>query len=251
MSDFASKPWSQKTSPTEACSCGANACPPTSRISEPNAMTGDPRGAAIPSPRQKRFVEEYLVDLNATQAAIRAGYSPKTAEAQCSRLLSHVKVQRAIEARMAERSKRTEVTADRVLLEIARLGFSDLRRLFDEDGRLKRPDEWDDDTAASIASIEIVSRSLGDGVVEYVRKIKLWDKGKALDQLRKHLGLYRDQGPSKRSHLGLYRDQEASKRSGDRPLSDMSDAELIESIMDKWARFGPLIEGEARRLRGD
>jgi phage terminase small subunit len=138
---------------------------------------------------------------------------------------------------MAERSKRTEVTADRVLLEIARLGFSDLRRLFDEDGRLKRPDEWDDDTAASIVSIEIVSRSLGDGVVEYVRKIKLWDKGKALDQLSKHLGLYRDQGPS--------------KRSGDRPLSDMSDAELIESIMDKWARFGPLIEGEARRLRGD
>jgi phage terminase small subunit len=59
--------------------------------------------------------------------------------------------------------------ADRVLLEIARLGFSDLRRLFHEDGRLKGPHEWDDDTAASISSIEIATRSVGDGMVEYVR----------------------------------------------------------------------------------
>jgi phage terminase small subunit len=78
------------------------------------------------------------------QAAIRAGYSPKTAEAQGSRLLSNVKVQRAISARMAARSKRTEVAADRALLEIARFGFSDLRRLFHEDGRLKHPNEWDE-----------------------------------------------------------------------------------------------------------
>jgi phage terminase small subunit len=132
--------------------------------------------AADLGPRQERFVEEYLLDLNAKRAAIRAGYSPKTAEAQGSRLLSNVKVQRALTARMAARSQRTEVAADRVLLEMARIGFSDLRRLFHENGRLKRPDEWDDDTAASIASIEVVTRSLGDGVVEYVRKIKLWDR---------------------------------------------------------------------------
>jgi transposase InsO family protein len=79
---------------------------------------------------------------------------------------------------MAARSKRIEVEADRVLLEIAQVGLSDLRRLFHEDGRLKRPDEWDDDTAASIASVEVVTRSLGDGKVEYVRKIKFWDWGR-------------------------------------------------------------------------
>ena len=152
-------------------------------------------------------MEEYLVDLNAKQAAIRAGYSPRTAEAQGSRLLSHVKVQRAVTARVAERSKRTEVTADRALVEIARLAFSDLRRLFHKDGRLKHPNEWDDDTAASVASIEVVTRNLRDGTVEYVRKIKLWDKNRALELLSKHLGLYRDQGL------------------GDRPLSDMSDEE--------------------------
>jgi phage terminase small subunit len=122
-----------------------------------------------------------------------------------------------------------------LVLEIARLAFADLRRLFHEDGRLKHPIEWDDDTAAPIASVEIVTRDLGDGKVAYVRKIKLWDKGKALEQLSKHLGLYRDQG--------------LSERLGDRPPSDMSDEELIESVLDKWARLGPWIEGEARRLR--
>jgi phage terminase small subunit len=180
--------------------------------------------------RQERFVEEYLVDLNAKQAAIRAGYSPRTAEVQGSRLLSYAKVQRALTARMAERSKRTEIEADRALLEIARIGFSDLRRLFHSDGRLKHPDEWDDDTAASIASVEIVTRNLGAGEVEYIHKIKLWDKGKALEQLCKHLGLYRDQG--------------SAERPVDRPLSDLSDEELCQRLLDARARVNRAIEHE-------
>jgi phage terminase small subunit len=180
--------------------------------------------------RQERFVEEYLVDLNAKQAAIRAGYSPKTAEAQGSRLLSNVKVHRVIAARMAERSKRTEVAADRTLLEIARLGFSDLRRLFHEDGRLKHPNEWDDDTAAAIASIEIVTRNLGDGEVEYIHRIKLWDKGKALEQLSKHLGLDRDQGPSEQVR--------------DRPLSGLSEEELYQRLLEARARLSWAIKHE-------
>jgi phage terminase small subunit len=81
-------------------------------------MTHAARPAANLGPRQERFVEEYLLDVNAKQAAIRAGYSPKTAEVQGSRLLSNAKVKRAIAARMAERSKRTEVTSDYVLSKI-------------------------------------------------------------------------------------------------------------------------------------
>jgi phage terminase small subunit len=126
-------------------------------------------------------------------------------------------VQRATAAIMAVRSKRTEVAADRALLEIARVGFSDLRRLFDEHGRLKPPHEWDDDTAASVASIEIATRNMGDGTIEYIRRIKFWDKGKALEQLSKHLGLYRDQGPS--------------EPPAERPLSHLRDEELIERIL--------------------
>lgn len=200
-------------------------------------MTRDARPPADLGPRQERFVEEYLVDVNATQAAIRAGYSPRTAEAQGSRLLSNVKVQRVIAARMAERSKRTEIAADRVLFEIARLGFSDLRRLFHDDGRLKHPNEWDDDIAAAISSVEVVTRSLGNGEVEYVRKIKLWDKGKALEQICKHLGLFRDQGPSEQPN--------------DRSLSDMGDEELYQRLLHAKAELDRVIEleqGPARVL---
>ncbi|CQR51464.1 terminase small subunit [Paenibacillus riograndensis] len=67
------------------------------------------------TPKQKLFVQEYLIDLNATQAAIRAGYSPKTAEQQASRLLSNVKVQEAIREAQSHRAARTEITADMVL----------------------------------------------------------------------------------------------------------------------------------------
>ena len=70
--------------------------------------------------KQKRFCDEYLIDLNATQAAIRAGYSPKTACEQASRLLANVKVQDEIAIEMAERSKRTGINQDRVLMEIAK-----------------------------------------------------------------------------------------------------------------------------------
>jgi phage terminase small subunit len=168
-------------------------------------------------PRQQRFVEEYVLDLNAKQAAIRAGYSPKTAEVQGSRLLSNAKDRLAVTAGMAARSKRTEVAGARALLEIARIGFSDLRRVFHDDGRLKHPHEWDDDTAASVASIEIATRNVGDGTIEYIRRIRLWDKGKALEQLAKHLGLYRDQEPS---------EQPAERR-----LSHLTDEELIERIL--------------------
>ena len=180
------------------------------------------------TPRQRRFAEEYLLDLNATQAAIRAGYSPRTAEQQGSRLLSNANVQRATAAGMAARSKRTEVAADRALLEIARLGFSDLRRLFHGDGRLKHPHEWDDDTAASVASIEIVARKVGDGVVEYVSRIKLWDKGKALEQLSKYLGLGREQGPL----------EQPSR------LTHLTDEELYRRLLDSKARLDRVVEHE-------
>jgi phage terminase small subunit len=193
-------------------------------------MTRYTRPAADLAPRQERSVEEYLVDLNAKQAAIRAGYSPRTAEVQGSRLLSNVKVQRALTARMAARSQRTEVAADRTLLEIARVGFSDVRRLFHEDGRLKHPLAWDDDTAASVASVEVVTRNLGDGTVEYVRKVKLWDKGKALEQLCKH--------------LGLYQTQEVSEQPDHRPLTDLTDEELYERLLDARVRLNRAIELE-------
>src|SRR4051812_24136150 len=78
------------------------------------------------TPKQQRFAEEYLLDLNATQAAIRAGYSAKTAEVQGSRLLSYAKVSAAIAEAQDARSARTGITADRVLSELAKIGFANM-----------------------------------------------------------------------------------------------------------------------------
>lgn len=145
------------------------------------------------TPRQQRFVEEYLIDANATQAAIRAGYSAKTANEQGARLLANVSVAEAIAAAQAARSTRTEITADRVLQELARIGFSDLRGAFTETGALKSLVTLTDDTAAAISSVKVVTRREPgggeDAEVEYVTEIKLWDKNSALDKLAKHLGI--------------------------------------------------------------
>ena len=67
------------------------------------------------TPKQKRFIEEYAVDLNATQAAIRAGYAKKTAYSQGQRLLKKVEIETAIQATLVEVSKRVEVTVDDVV----------------------------------------------------------------------------------------------------------------------------------------
>lgn len=155
------------------------------------------------TPQQQRFVDEYLIDLNATQAAIRAGYSEDTAYSQGGRLLKHVEVGKAIADAMAERSVRTRVTADRVLTELARIGFSDIRSVVawranvtetdkvDEDGvpetrsynevELIGSDIIDHDAAAAVAEI---SQSK-DGAL----KIKMHNKVAALTEMGKHLGV--------------------------------------------------------------
>lgn len=144
------------------------------------------------TPKQALFVQEYLIDLNATQAAIRAGYSEKTAGSQAFDLLKKPEIQVAISEAQNARSVRIQVSQDRVIQEIARIGLSDMRKLFDDGGRLLQPHEWDEDTAASIASIEVDQRKEpGDDGEQYtVTKIKAWDKNAALEKLCKHLGLY-------------------------------------------------------------
>ncbi|MCQ8279876.1 terminase small subunit [Acetobacteraceae bacterium KSS8] len=146
------------------------------------------------TPKQRRFVDEYLVDLNGAAAAQRAGYTQNSSAVRASEMMAMPAIQEAIAAAQRRRSMRTGINADRVLTEIARLGFSDLRKAFSADGsRLLRPDEWSDDMAASVASMEIERRVEGkgeDAEVYHVHKIKLWDKNAALEKICKHLGLY-------------------------------------------------------------
>ena len=131
--------------------------------------------------KQSRFVEEYLIDMNATRAAIRAGYSAKTAHVIGHENLSKPDVIGALNIKRAKLSERLEITQERILQEYARIGFSDLRKTIKPDGVMMLPQEIDDDTAAAISSLEIT-----DGQV----KIKVWDKPKALDAMAKHLGMF-------------------------------------------------------------
>lgn len=151
-------------------------------------------------PKRQRFVTEYLVDLNATQAALRAGYSERTAKAQGSRLLTFVDVQAAIEQARGARDSRTGVNADRVVRELARIAFGDVKALFDETGRLRPIHELEADVSAMLSGVEVArekTRTRGDEteettVEESIVKVKSWDKVRALELLAKHLGMLKD-----------------------------------------------------------
>ncbi|QMV32493.1 terminase small subunit [Ralstonia phage Claudette] len=152
------------------------------------------------SPRQERFVEEYLKDSNATQAAIRAGYSPgkdnKAAQVQANRLLSYASVIRAIEERRAKLAKKFELTRERLLEEYCKLAFSDPRKFFREDGTLKTIPELDDETAAALAHFEVMEEFDGSGEnrmqVGYTSKVKWTDKRAALDSIARVMGWNQD-----------------------------------------------------------
>lgn len=143
------------------------------------------------TPKQAVFVKEYLIDLNATQAAIRAGYSQKNADRIGPELLGKTCVAAAIQKEMAKREKRTEITQDRVLEQYARLAFFDIRKLYNGDGSLKPVHELDDESATAIAGIESFEKFDSDGVPEGVlKKIKLTDRRAALCDVARHLGMF-------------------------------------------------------------
>ena len=136
--------------------------------------------------KQKRFVEEYLIDLNATQAAIRAGYSPDTAGSSGAENLKKPEIKSRIDKAMAERSRRTGINQDRVLQELARIGFAKITDVVDPETAEIRTDASDDDLAC-IQSIKIKPNEFGTE-----REVKLYDKKAALVDLGKHLGLFKD-----------------------------------------------------------
>ena len=137
--------------------------------------------------KQKKFVEEYLIDLNATQAAIRAGYSAKNAGKIGPELLGKTRISNEITKRIAERSRRTGINADRVLIELAKIAFVNADDVIEsKDATLKENASRDD--LAAIQSIKV--KTFGEDGIE--REIKLADKLKALDMLGRHLGMWND-----------------------------------------------------------
>lgn len=188
--------------------------------------------------KQARFVAEYGVDQNGTQAAIRAGYSPKTARSIAHENLTKPDIREAIAEAEAERFQRLDITADRVLEEMARLAFSDMGVFlrFDADGAA-----YLDLSALPPGATRLIRKITqevvfgGEGEGEEGRRvlktrIELHDKRPALEKLGQHLGLWR------------------SEESGQPPdgitlLGHFTNAQIMEAL----ARYADVPRGSAER----
>lgn len=157
---------------------------------------GEESTARAISPKQQAFVNEYLVDLNAKQAAIRAGYSAATAEQQGSRLLSNVKVQEVIQQRMREREQRAQVDADYVLRRMVEIDQMDVLDIMTDDMALKPVSEWPKSWRQYLSGFDVSEMFEGVGdqreMTGLLKKIRWPDKIRNLELLGKHLGMFKD-----------------------------------------------------------
>lgn len=150
------------------------------------------------TPKQRRFCHEYIIDLNGTQAAIRAGYSENSAKEIASENLTKPNIQNFIQELNQERQNATGITAQRVIEELGKIAFSDIRELMTVDNALMDIKQLDDNTAGAVASIEVDEIRMSGMAVGETKKVKLWDKIRALDSLGKHFGIFeKDNSQSK------------------------------------------------------
>lgn len=143
--------------------------------------------------KQIRFCEEYLIDLNGTQAAIRSGYSAKTANEQAAQLLAKLSIQEYIQERQKELQNKTGVTQEMVIEGYRRLAFYDARKFYDTTGNLLSVPDLDAETAFALSGFEVMEEKGGNGqgqqvLLGYTKKIKMSDRKGALDSLCRVLG---------------------------------------------------------------
>jgi phage terminase small subunit len=150
--------------------------------------------------KQIRFCEEYLIDLNATQAAIRAGYSEKTAGSIGDENLKKPEIKEFIKLKMYERSKRTEITSDMVIQELAKIGFSDIKNYYNSDEAQIEITQLDNKYSAAVSQFK-VTETEWEGGRKVVKEFKLHDKVKALEDLGKHLGVFEKDNKQKKPDL--------------------------------------------------
>lgn len=178
--------------------------------------------------KQKIFAKEYLIDLNATKAAIRAGYSQRTAYSQGQRLLKNVEIQTLISKLMEERSERTEITADRVIQEIAKIAFADIGNFmsWDVDGNINMfPHESVDTSVVQSVRSNRTLKPVGENeeVIEATVEVKLHPKLRALELLYNHVN-------------GSDRLSQAQTRKA------LAEAEIIENTANKLTQSGKVNE---------
>lgn len=153
------------------------------------------------SDREKRFCEEYIIDLNGTQALLRVSnrMTRQSASTESSRLLKLDRIQKRLSELRAEQSKRTAVTADRVIAELARVAFFDLGSAYNDEGALLDVPEMPEDVRRALQGIKIFEE-FGENKkkIGETRELKPADKVRALELLGKHFKLFTD----KHEHAG-------------------------------------------------
>jgi len=141
--------------------------------------------------KQEKFCQEYLIDLNATQAAIRAGYSEKRADQSGYQLLSNIEISKRIQELMDKRSERTQITQDMVVKELSKLGFSNMQDYAIWNGSsvtLTDSNKLTPDQAACVSEVSQTITKDGGSI-----RFKLHDKKGALELLGKHLNMFKEQ----------------------------------------------------------
>lgn len=160
---------------------------------------------------QKRFCDEYLIDLNATRAYKEAYPSCKedsTARTNASRLLTNANIKGYIEQKQQEISERTQITQDKVINELAKIGFFNIKNIYNENGTLKQITKMEDEVSSVISSVKTLQRAGAmkievnpngkdkdipiEHIPEQTIEFKMNDKVKALELLGKHLGMFKE-----------------------------------------------------------
>jgi phage terminase small subunit len=205
-----------------------------------SAKTASQNGLHPLSPRERNFVGEYLIDLHGTKAAIRAGYSPRSAAVQASDLLKRPHIIAAIQERRNCHAKRLDVSAERILDELASCAFSNMQDFWPAPGEHIDLSTMERRLTAAVQSIKIKETLVAgeDGkpaMLERQTELKLYNKIAALEKLGNHLGLF--EGEKKDSLVDRVRKMTPEQRV----------ARMKEIMRIARERYGHLIEHEEQK----
>lgn len=165
------------------------------------------RGTELPelTPKQQRFVDEYMVDCNGTQAAIRAGYSKRTANEQAAQLLAKLSIRKAIEERRQALSQEVQADLSRTVRELIYVAYADVGMLYDNEGRMLPIQDWPECVRRAVKSIKYIPVYQETGKVRKIVKYRLeptfFDKNAALHMLMRHQGGYDEDNQQRRPNI--------------------------------------------------
>jgi phage terminase small subunit len=175
----------------------------TKKGSKPKAKAKESTEASAKlSPKQRRSCEEYLIDLNGTQAAIRSGYSQRTANEQAAQLLAKLSIQGYIKELQAAIQERNRITVDELVQMLTSFARLDPKDLFDDNGLTKNLNDMPESARKCITELKLMEISSVDGPIGVMKTIKLTSKLEAIEKLMKHLGGYEKDNEQKKQDSG-------------------------------------------------